>query len=102
VLPLLELGKDSGLLAFAFETPHGVLEGFIFFDMDQRHEHSPPYPSSFGERYILRKRARGVNGIEGISNKGKWLAAEIAPGRLWGSPPFAVQPSGALEMEPGG
>jgi hypothetical protein len=44
MLPLLQLGEDSGFLALAFETPHGVLEGFIFFDMDQRHEHSPPYP----------------------------------------------------------
>src|SRR5262249_24242607 len=44
MLPLLQLGKDSGLLALALETPHGVLKRLIFFDVDQRQRHSPPYP----------------------------------------------------------
>src|SRR5262249_44087937 len=42
VLTLLQFRENSRFLALSLETPHGVLEGFVFFHVDQRHEHSPP------------------------------------------------------------
>src|SRR5262249_1210865 len=44
VLPLFQLREDAGLFALPLEAPHGVFEGFVFLDVDQRHEPSPPSP----------------------------------------------------------
>src|SRR5512140_3367341 len=44
VLSLLELGKDSGLLAFAFEATEGVLERLVLLHVDQRHA-GHPFPA---------------------------------------------------------
>src|SRR5262249_31285631 len=61
VLPFLQLGQDSGFLALAFETPHGVFEGFIFLDVDQRHGRHP-LTRGIREHPIVWTVGEGVNG----------------------------------------